>query len=166
MSDGRLLLGAKGLTGEIGHLQIATEGRVCRCGNRGCLETVASPAAIARLLADSWAEPVSPRDLPGLFESGNKGALRALEAAGEAVGRALATLVTLVNPELIVIGGDLAMAGDVLLEPVRRTVRRHALPSATEDLAIVAGQLGEDAEVRGAASIVLARAPQTLASIV
>jgi predicted NBD/HSP70 family sugar kinase len=166
MSDGRLLLGAKGLTGEIGHLLISPEGRICRCGNRGCLETVASPVAISRLLADSWGEPVSPRDLPGLFADGNKAALRALEDAGEAVGRALASLVTLVNPELIVVGGDLATAGDALLDPIRRGIRRYALPSAAENLAIVAGQLGDNAEVRGAASIVLSQAPRTLASLV
>jgi predicted NBD/HSP70 family sugar kinase len=161
--DGRLLLGASGLVGEIGHLPAVAHGRVCRCGNRGCLETIASPIAIARLLADSWGQPVAPRDLPRLIDEGNTGALRVIEDAGEAVGRALATLVTLVNPQLVVVGGDLAAAGDVLFEPLRRAITRYALPSATKDVTVVPGALGERAEARGAAGGVLARAPQRLA---
>jgi predicted NBD/HSP70 family sugar kinase len=165
VSGGRLLLGARGLTGEIGHLPSLGGSLVCRCGNRGCLETVASPVAIARLLESSWGRAVSPADLPQLWRDGNRGALRVLEDAAEAVGRALATVVTLVNPELIVVGGDLAAAGDRLLGPLAAAVRRHAMPSAADHLEVVAGELGDCAEVRGAASIVLAQAPRRLADI-
>ncbi|WP_069465460.1 ROK family protein, partial [Actinacidiphila rubida] len=119
VSSGRLLLGARGLAGEIGHLPLIADGLICRCGNRGCLETVASPVAIARLLSDSWGHPVAPRDLPGLIAQRNTGALRAVRDAGDAVGRALSTLVTLLNPQLIVVGGDLAGAGEDILEPMR-----------------------------------------------
>jgi predicted NBD/HSP70 family sugar kinase len=163
VADGKLLLGASGLVGEIGHLPAAPGGRVCRCGNRGCLETIASPVAIARLLQESWDEPVAAHDLPRLLRDGSKGALRAVEDAGEAIGRALASLVTLVNPELVVVGGDLAAAGEVLFEPLRRAIGRYALPSATKDVTVVAGALGERAEARGGAGAVLARAPQRLA---
>jgi predicted NBD/HSP70 family sugar kinase len=165
VAGGRLLLGARGLTGEIGHLPTPGGSLVCRCGNRGCLETVASPVAIARLLESSWGRPVLPGDLTGLLREGNRGAVRAIEDAAEAVGRALATVVTLVNPELIVVGGDLAAAGDVLLGPLTAAVRRHALPSAADHITVVAGELGDCAEVRGAASIVLAQAPRTLAGL-
>jgi len=165
VAGGRLLLGARGLTGEIGHLPSPGGSLVCRCGNRGCLETVASPVAIARLLETSWGRPVTPADLPGLLREGNRGAVRALEDAAEAVGRALATVVTLVNPELIVVGGDLAVAGDRLLGPLTAAIHRHALPSAADRLTVVMGELGDDAEVRGAASIVLAQAPSTLAEL-
>jgi predicted NBD/HSP70 family sugar kinase len=163
VADGKLLLGASGLVGEIGHLPAVPHGRVCRCGNRGCLETIASPVAIARLLQESWDEPVAPHDLPRLLREGSKGALRAIDDAGEAIGRALANLVTLFNPALVVVGGDLAEAGEALFGPLRRSIDRHALPSATQDLAVVPGELGERAEARGAAGIVLARAPQRLA---
>lgn len=165
VAGGRLLLGARGLTGEIGHLAARSGGQVCRCGNRGCLETVASPVAIARLLESSWGRPVTPADLPGLLRDGNRGAVRAVEDAAEAVGRALAAIVTLINPELIVVGGDLAAAGDQLLGPLTASVRRHALPSATDHLDIVVGELGDYAEVRGAASIILAQAPRSLADL-
>ncbi|MET9220005.1 ROK family protein [Streptomyces sp. NPDC088197] len=163
VSDGRLLLGSRGLAGEIGHLPLITDGLICRCGNRGCLETVASPVAIARLLSDSWGETVAPRDLPALIRDRNTGALRAVRDAGDAVGRALATLVTLLNPRLIVVGGDLAAAGADILEPMRAGVRRHTLPSAAEGLEIVTGGLGDGAEVRGAAGLVLADAASLLA---
>jgi len=162
---GRLLLGARGLTGEIGHLPAANGSLVCRCGNRGCLETVASPVAIARLLEASWGRPVAPAELIGLLHAGDRGALRAVEDAAEAIGRALAMVVTLVNPELIVVGGDLAAAGDWLIEPLAAAVRRHALPSGAEHIAVVVGELGDRAEVRGAASIVLAEAPRSLADM-
>ena len=163
VTDGKLLLGVSGLVGEIGHLPAVPHGRVCRCGNRGCLETIASPEAIARLLQESWDQPVAAKDLLRLVQEGNKGAVRAIDDAGEAVGRALASLVTLVNPELVIVGGDLAAAGEVLFEPLRRAIARHALPSAAKDVTVVPGALGDRAEALGCAGGVLARAPQRLA---
>lgn len=163
VAAGRLLLGTGGLAGEIGHLHVVQAGPVCRCGNRGCLETVASPVAIARLLQDSWGRPITPDDLPRLLAGNSTGALRVLEDAGEAIGRALAGLVTLFNPQMIVIGGDLAATGERLAGPIRHTIARHALPSAVPQVTIVTGELGSSAEVRGAASRVLAHAPRSLA---
>jgi predicted NBD/HSP70 family sugar kinase len=163
VAGGRLLRGTSGLVGEIGHLPAVRNGRICRCGNRGCLETVASPVAIARLLQDSWGQPVATEDLPRLIEQRSRGALRAVEDAGEAIGRALAGVVTLFNPKLIVIGGDLAAVGEALFEPIRRAIARYALPWAAKDLTVAPGQLGASAEVRGAAGGVLARAPRSLA---
>ncbi|SHN20149.1 ROK family transcriptional regulator [Actinacidiphila paucisporea] len=164
VSNGQLLLGARGLAGELGHLPLIADGLICRCGNRGCLETVASPVAIARLLTQSWGRHVAARDLPGLIRQRNTGALRAVRDAGDAVGRALSTLVTLLNPRLIVVGGDLASAGEDLLEPLRAGVRRHTLPSAARGVEIVTGGLGDGAEVRGAAGLVLAGAPHLLST--
>jgi len=163
ISAGRLQLGAGGLAGEIGHLPAVHDGLVCRCGNRGCLETIASPVAVARLLQDSWGEPVAPADLPALLAARTPGTARVVEDTGEAVGRALASLVTLMNPRLIVVGGDLATIGEPLFEPIRRGIARYALPSAASQVTVVAGRLGSGAEARGAAARVLARAPQTLA---
>ncbi|MFG1808425.1 ROK family transcriptional regulator [Streptomyces sp. NPDC049040] len=164
VSNGQLLLGARGLAGEIGHLPLIADGLICRCGNRGCLETVASPVAIARLLTQSWGRQIAARDLPALIKQRNTGALRAVRDAGDAVGRALSTLVTLLNPRLIVVGGDLASAGEDLLEPLRAGVRRHTLPSAARGVEIVTGGLGDGAEVRGAAGLVLAGAPHLLSA--
>jgi predicted NBD/HSP70 family sugar kinase len=162
VSDGRLLLGAGGLVGEIGHLPSVSNGLICRCGNRGCLETVASPPAVAQLLANSWAKPVAPSDLPQLLANADTGTRRAVEDAGLAVGHALASLVTLFNPELIVVGGDLTVAGELILEPIRQGIRQDALPAAAKQVTVVLGALGDRAEVRGAAGIVLTQAPRSL----
>lgn len=167
ISDGRLMLGAGGLAGELGHVTVEPSGAICRCGNRGCLETVASPAAIAKLLsATGSGEPASTTELIDLVRNGDRGAIRAMEDAGDAVGRALAQAVTIVNPELVVIGGELAAAGDVLVAPIRRAVQRNAMSWHTSDLRVVPGALGDSAGVRGAAALVLANAPERLAVLV
>ncbi|MCO6003475.1 ROK family transcriptional regulator [Actinoallomurus purpureus] len=164
ISGGRHLYGSGGLAGEIGHIRSVPDGRVCRCGNRGCLETVASPVAIARLLETSWGCPVPISDLLSLVKVGDRGTIRALEDAAEDVGRVLANLVTMLNPELIVVGGDLASAGDRLFEPISRAIRRYALAPAAESVRVVGGELGDHAEVRGAAGMVLTDAPRILAA--
>ncbi|MCW2884762.1 MAG: hypothetical protein JWL58_1624 [Streptosporangiaceae bacterium] len=164
ITGGRRLNGSGGLAGEIGHIQATPRGRICRCGNRGCLETVASPVSIARLLQSSWGHPVAVADLLRLVEAGNRGAVRALEDAAEEIGRVLAHLVTLLNPELIVIGGDLAAAGERLFEPIGRSIRHYALAPSGECVRIVGGELGDHAEVLGAAGMVLTEAPRLLAA--
>ncbi|KOV78013.1 ROK family transcriptional regulator [Nocardia sp. NRRL S-836] len=166
ISDGRMLLGAGGLAGELGHVIVEPSGAICRCGNRGCLETVASPAAIAKLLSTGTAEPTSTAELIDLVRAGDRGAIRAVEDAGDAVGRALAQAVTIINPELVVIGGELAAAGDVLMAPIRRAVQRNTMSWHTSDLRVVPGALGDSASVRGAAALVLADAPERLAGLV
>ena len=160
--DGRMLLGHDGLAGELGHVTVEPQGAVCRCGNRGCLETVASPTAIAALLARSWGRPVTGADLPDLLRGGDRGALRAVEDAGDAVGRALAGAVMLLNPELIVVGGDLVTAGEALFEPMRRTLGRTTMASQHKSLRIVPGALGDSAGVLGAAALVLDTVPERL----
>lgn len=165
LARGQPLLGARGLAGEVGHLEVAPGGRICRCGNRGCLETVASPVAIARLLSESWGHTVATGDLFKLLESGNEGARRAVLDAGEAVGRCIGTMVTLLDPELVVVGGELAAAGELLFEPVRRGVHRYRMPSRHHEVRVVPGKLGDSASVRGAAGAVLAGAPERLARL-
>jgi predicted NBD/HSP70 family sugar kinase len=160
--DGRMLLGRDGLAGELGHVTVEPQGAVCRCGNRGCLETVASPTAIAALLARSWGRPVSSADLPELLRGGERGTLRAVADAGEAVGRALACAVMLLNPELIVVGGDLVTAGEALFEPMRRALGRATMSSQNHALRIVPGALGDSAGVLGAAALVLDTVPERL----
>jgi predicted NBD/HSP70 family sugar kinase len=162
MCDGRMLLGHGGLAGELGHVTVEPNGAVCRCGNRGCLETVASPPAIAALLTRSWGRSVGTEDLTELLRTGDRGTLRAIEDAGDAVGRALGFTVMLLNPELIVVGGDLAAAGDVLFEPMRRSLDRSTMGSHSQPLRIIPGSLGDSAGVRGAAALVLATAPERL----
>ncbi len=155
ISGGRIQHGVGGTAGEIGHTVIAEGGPVCRCGNRGCLETLASTRAIADLLSESRAERVSTRRLLELSESGDAAAERLIGDAGRAIGIAVANLCNLLNPQCVIVGGDLSVAGETLLEPMREAVRRNAIPSASDDLEIVAGVLGERAELLGALALVM-----------
>jgi predicted NBD/HSP70 family sugar kinase len=160
--DGRVLLGRDGLAGELGHVTVDPLGAMCRCGNRGCLETVASSTAIAELLSRGRPSPVRTDDLAELVRLGDRGTLRMIEDAGEAVGRALALTVMLLNPELIVVGGDLVVAGDTLFEPLRRILVRNTMCAQNRALRIVPSTLGDSAGVRGAAALVLDTVPERL----
>ncbi|MET0729836.1 MAG: ROK family transcriptional regulator [Solirubrobacterales bacterium] len=155
VSGGRLQHGVGGTAGEIGHTLLAEGGPVCRCGNRGCLETLASSRAIAELLSASRREPVSTRRLLDLCTDGDAAAQRLIGDAGRAIGVAVANLCNMLNPESVLVGGDLSAAGEVLLAPMREVVHRNAIPSAVTDLEIVAGVLGERAEMLGALALVL-----------
>ena len=156
--------GTGGLAGELGHVRARPEGLICRCGNRGCLETVASSLAVARLLARSREEPVSVERLLELAASGDRGAKRAVAEAGQAVGEALATAVNLFNPELILVGGDLAATGDTVLAPLRRAIEQYALAPSARAVALSVGALGDKAEVLGAVALVLGESPAFLAT--
>ena len=153
--DGRLFGGAGGTAGEIGHMSLDETGDICRCGSRGCLETYASAAAIAGLLSRSLGEPLGPDDVTQRAVDGDPGCRRALADAGRHIGAAVADLVNLINPERIIVGGSMAVAGDVLLDPLREAVGLRAIPSAAEDVEIVLGELGARAELLGAVALVL-----------
>jgi predicted NBD/HSP70 family sugar kinase len=152
---GRLFAGAGGTAGEIGHTSLDETGDICRCGSRGCLETIASGTAIAALLSRSLGEPLTLDDVLERAVSGDPGCRRALADAGRHIGAAVADLCNLINPERIVVGGSMAVAGDVLLDPLREAVGLRAIPSAAEDVQIVLGELGERAELLGAVALVL-----------
>lgn len=158
----RPLTGSAGLAGELGHVHAVENGPICRCGNRGCLETVASPVAIAHLLSESWHRTVTSEELMQLVDAGDPGACRAVEDAATHVGLVIAAAVNLLNPRLVVVGGDLARAGELLLHPIRTAIRRSVLPASAAQVTVVCGQLGEHAEVLGAASLALADAPHRL----
>ncbi|MEN3279770.1 MAG: hypothetical protein V7607_910 [Solirubrobacteraceae bacterium] len=150
--NGRPFRGARGIAGEIGHVLVDPQGPICRCGNRGCLETFVAGPALCELLRRSHG-PLTVSDLLRLADEGDAGCQRVLADAGRVVGRAVADLCNYLNPDLVVVGGDLSVAGDVLLEPMREAVRRFAIPAAVEDLEIVAGSLGGRAELLGALAL-------------
>src|SRR3954467_13330274 len=149
---GRPFRGARGIAGEIGHVLVDPQGPICRCGNRGCLETFASPPALCELLRRSHGPITVPR-LLSLAAEGDAGARRVIHDAGRVVGRAVADLCNFINPDLVIVGGDLAGAGDLLLDPMREAVRRFAIPAAAEDVRITAGVLGDRAEVLGSLAL-------------
>lgn len=163
--DGQLRLGPLGAAGELGHQTILPHGPRCGCGNDGCLEAVASGPAIAaegiRLMKMGLAPRlfdmvhgdsgrVTPREM---LESGDPSTRDAIERAGEFLGIAVANVVCVLHPDLVIIGGGVAELGDVLLEPVRQTVRRRVGMFPTDGVLIERSQLGTRAGILGAAAL-------------
>jgi glucokinase-like ROK family protein len=167
---GRLLRGAQGAAGDVGHIQVTDDDSVvCRCGKLGCLEALAGGGAIARradaaardgrspVLADLLARhgKLTAADVAVAATHGDPVSLELFNEAGQLVGAMLASVVNLLNPSLIVLGGGVAMAGDGLLASIRHTVYGRSLPLATRDLLIQRGALGHTGGVIGAASMVV-----------
>jgi predicted NBD/HSP70 family sugar kinase len=162
--EGRPYRGHRGTAGEIGHFVVDPQGPICRCGNRGCLETLASGPALLRLVQASRDEELTVKQMIELARDGDAGCRRAIADAGQVVGRVVAGLVNLFSPEMVVIGGDLGEAGDLLLDPLREAVRRDALPAAAAELRVVAGELGERANLLGALALVLMQSEHEVAA--
>jgi predicted NBD/HSP70 family sugar kinase len=160
--NGRLYRGSGGLAGELGHVLVDPDGIVCRCGNRGCLETVAATGALVDLLRRSHGEDVTVQAMLAAARGGDVGCRRVIQDAGRALGGVVATLLNVLNPELLVVGGDLAAAGDLLLDGVRESVARAALPEASRGAEVVAGVLGDRAQVLGALALVVSEADRAL----
>jgi len=150
MSDGHILHGATGMAGELGHNTVDENGPMCRCGNRGCVDVYASTPALLQLLRGTHGPEVELPDLLRLVADSDHAALRVVEDAGRYIGPAVASLCNLLNPRVVLIGGDLAPASELLLAPVRDAVRRHAMPGAGDAVEILPGTLGERATVLGA----------------
>lgn len=154
---GKVFRGHGGTAGEIGHVSIDENGPVCRCGNRGCLETfVRAPVLLESLRASHG--NLSLREVTLRARDGDTGCARVVADAGRHIGVAAASLCNLLNPQRIVVGGGLAAAGDLLLDPMRDVVARFAIPSAADRVTVVVGELKERAEVVGALVLAAERA--------
>ncbi len=151
---GRIYRGPGGTAGEIGHITIDDTGKICRCGNRGCLETFVGAPFLLELLRHSHGE-LSLRQVITLAKEGDQGSRRVIADAGRHIGIGVANLCNLLNPQAVIVGGELAQAGEILLEPIRETVGRYAIPSAVRTLTVAQGVLGERAEMLGALALVL-----------
>ena len=169
ISSGLLQRGAQGTAGDIGHVYVARGADVpCACGNRGCLEALASGPALARALAATGLTASSSQDVVELVKRGNIDAIQAVRQAGRDIGEVLTTCVSLINPSAIVLGGALAQAGEHLIAGVREVVYTRSMPLATEHLQITQSKLGPDAGVLGASMLAIhhALAPESIEAMV
>lgn len=154
ISDGRIRRGAQGAAGDLGHIAVSGAADVvCRCGNTGCLESVASGRAVAAALTDAGLAAQTSADVVALVRSGNLQAGSTVREAGRTIGEVLAACVSMLNPSVIVIGGELADAGEHLLAGIREVVYRRSLPLATQHLRIVASRTKGRAGVLGASTM-------------
>lgn len=170
ISRGTLHRGAQGCAGDIGHIAVSEPTNIiCRCGNVGCLEALAGGAALARDADQAARDSLSPYLQQQLEKNGavtgmdvTQGALRgdnwcvdAITRAGQQIGKILATLVNFHNPSVIVIGGGVSSAGNLLLASIRQTVYSRSLPLATRDLEIRLGDTGDRGGLHGAAEMIM-----------
>jgi predicted NBD/HSP70 family sugar kinase/biotin operon repressor len=153
--DGRLHRGASGFAGELGHVFVVEKGAVCRCGNRGCLETVASTAALLALLRPAHGPDLTVAGMLELVAAGDRAANRVVYDCGRAVGRVLASFISCLDPQAIVVGGELSSAGEPLLNGIRDAIDRYAMPGAAARVGVKAGVLGDRAEVLGCLALVI-----------
>ena len=153
--SGQLHRGAVGTAGEIGHTTVDEQGPLCRCGSRGCLETVAGGAAVVEQVRSTRSKDLTLARVLELAAAGDPACRRAIADAGRQIGVSMAAVCNILNPELIIVGGHLSEAGDMLLGPLRESLRRYAVRAAVESVAVVQGVLGERAEMLGALALVL-----------
>ncbi|MBM4116706.1 ROK family transcriptional regulator [bacterium] len=165
--NGDVYRGATGVAGEIGHLAIAAQGKPCVCGLRGCLATLVGAEALVDRAGELLAEhptsslagrPLTSADIESAALAGDPLARRVAAEAAESLGIAVAGLLNLMNPSMVVLGGDLAGLGELLLAPVRETVRRRTLVSLVAAAELRTSELGPPAVAIGAATMVLKEA--------
>ena len=151
---GSIFRGIDGGAGDIGHIRVPAGAQaLCRCGSYGCLAAVASGGAVARRLVETGVPAASGSDVRDLLASGHPGAAAFAREAGRQVGDVLATVVTLLNPGVLMIAGDLA--GTSFLTGVRELLYQRALPRSTAHLHVLTSRLGERAGLVGAGALVV-----------
>ena len=159
--NGQFYRGVRGGAGEFGHTVMEPDGPLCDCGKRGCLETFVGDPGLLRMAAEAVQRGEMPGPVEGmenliaLAEEGNAGAQAVFARAGDVLGRGVANLINLFNPQRIIIGGEGVRAGDWLFGPMRASVARHVMPGLGDDTEIRIDPWGDDAWARGAASLVL-----------
>ncbi|MCK1821511.1 ROK family protein, partial [Streptomyces sp. XM83C] len=152
--DGSVFRGVDGGAGDIGHIRVPEGAEaLCRCGSYGCLAAVASGGAVARRLAERGVPAASGSDVRELLAAGHPEATGLAREAGRLVGEVLATVVTLLNPGVLMIAGDLA--GTPFVTGVRELLYQRALPRSTARLEVVTSRLGERAGLVGAGALVV-----------
>lgn len=164
---GKLYRGAHGVAGEVGHMVLDRDGPACACGNRGCFEALASGSAIAAqareavmrgketLLAQYDSALLTASEVVRAAAVGDAVAKQIIETAGEYAGLGLAAVACAFDPEVIVVGGGVALANDLLLASARQTFAARAIPPLDSLVSIVPAALGEESALWGAALLVL-----------
>jgi predicted NBD/HSP70 family sugar kinase len=162
ITDGGIRRGAQGAAGDLGHVAVpGGQAVICRCGNVGCLEALASGRAIAEKLTEAGLLAKSGADVIALERTGNAMVSTAMREAGRDIGKVLATCVSMLNPSVIVLGGRMADAGEHLLAGIREVVYGRSLPLATQHLSIVTSRTKGRAGVLGASTLVIEHALST-----
>ena len=159
--DGKIWRGAFGMAGEVGHMVIEPEGNPCSCGNRGCLETYASATGIVRMAKEAvgrgdagWdVSTLTTEVLDEAARRGDKTAIRIFSEAGRSLGIGVASLLHILNPEAIIIGGGVVKAWELFYPSMAEEINRRCFREITERTKIIPASLGDDAGMLGAARL-------------
>lgn len=163
VSGGRLLSGCSNFAGEVGHCNLVPGGRACNCGQKGCLETYAAAAGIARNYAelggapDEDGKPAQAKVIAQRARAGEKAAIETFEMEGRYLGRVIATAINLLNPARIVIGGGVSLAFDLFEDSLKRTLQEQIYAYANSNFDVLATPLGYEAGLYSAAAIAITR---------
>ncbi len=147
---GRLHRGAAGSAGEIGHMTVDPYGQTCRCGNRGCVDTVVGTEGFLEPLRSVYGAPLDVAQVIELAGQGDPRCQRAVTDAGRALGAVVADLCNLLSPQRVIVAGPIFRAGELILEPLREAVQHRSVPAAARAVEIVSSHLDQRAEVVGA----------------
>lgn len=148
--DGRVFHGAWGGAGELGHLSLGRGGVPCRCGVADCVEPEASGSGLAARARDWGMSPAEARTVFAAAAAGEPRARAAIDTLADRLGAAIGSAVSLLNPDVVVVGGGVSQAGDLLMGPLREAIVRHTLASHGQGLRVESATLGERAGVVGA----------------
>ena len=166
--NGMLISGYKGAAGEVGHMKIVKDGRLCGCGQKGCFEAYASATGLIReavsrltvnkqnLLYTRIKGNIAELEAKDIFDAAKEGDIFSLDLVdyeAEYLAMGIANILNIINPETIVLGGGVALAGDILLTPLKKKLEKYALPVTVKDLKIVQGVLGNEAGIKGAVGL-------------
>jgi predicted NBD/HSP70 family sugar kinase len=156
--EGSLFTGHSGMTGELGHVPVDPDGSRCRCGNRGCLETVAGAQHLLEQVRSVHGPGTTLEDAARMARAGDPLCRAVFRRAGVAAGRVAGGICNVINPELVIVGGDLILAGDVLVDAVREGVAQSAIEVVRRDVGVVAATLGDHSALLGAVGLAIAEA--------
>ncbi|MGL5123815.1 MAG: ROK family protein [Fusobacteriaceae bacterium] len=168
--EGKLISGYKGAGGEIGHITVEKDGKLCGCGQKGCFEAYASATGLIRetqsrlvvnknnLIYKMVGGNLSLIDAKVIFDAAKEGdsfALDLIDYESEYLALGLSNALNLINPEVLILGGGVALAGDILLNAVKEKLKKYSLAIVLEGLEVKLGELGNDAGIKGASALVL-----------
>jgi len=168
--DGKLRSGITGFAGEIGHIPLVNDGALCYCGKRGCLETVASGIALARMakegiksgqhsllneLSDQEIDSIEPQLVIDAANRGDQYAINILSEVGINLGKGISILIQLFNPELIILGGRIAEARQYITTPIQQSINKYCMAQIREKTKIALSDLGKEADIMGPVAVVM-----------
>ena len=159
VTGGRPLCGTTNSAGEIGHSLVVTNGKMCECGMRGCLETIAAVPAIENTFAEKFPDygKIPFSEIAQMARQGHRGAVNILAKAGKYIGMTTSSLINILNPGHLVICGDLLIAGDVLVNAMKKALELHTIGPSYKAVQIMRSQTGEYGAIIGAATLILSQ---------